>query len=206
MPNQFFFERNTEQCWVGLKNAASESDVEAIRKIDVAVFDPPYFDFIAYDELSEFHRAWFGELELAGEPLLPKPKDPVRSFGTQLGKSLSEMVKRARGDKPFAFTYHSANPDAWKAVGLALDNADLAVTRLWPVRSDGHMGHHSNPGNCEWDVVVVCRPKAGTRKQELEDEVGSWVSMLQPLNVNEADVKNFGYAIEMARQRFAEAL
>ncbi|MEU3344123.1 hypothetical protein ABZ723_03795 [Streptomyces sp. NPDC006700] len=206
VPNQFFFQRNAELCQVDLKNAASESHVDVIKKIDVAVFDPPYFDFIAYDELSEFHRAWFGELALAGEPLLPKTEDPVRSFGTQLGKSLIEMVKRARGDKPFAFTYHSANPDAWKAVGVALDSADLAVTRLWPVRSDGHMGHHSNPGNCEWDVVVVCRPKAGTKKQDAEDEVSSWVSMLKPLDVNEADVKNFRSAIEMARQRFAVVL
>ncbi|GGM10643.1 DNA methylase [Streptomyces fumigatiscleroticus] len=205
VPNQFSFQQSTQTSWVDLRNAASASPIESISKIDVAVFDPPYFDFIAYDELSEFHRSWFGELELAGEPLLPKVEDPVRSFAAQFAQSLEEMVKRARGDAPFAFTYHSANPDAWKAVGLALDNASLAVTALWPVRSDGHMGHHSNPGNCEWDVVVVCRPGARTREQEFRHDVTSWVAMLEPLKVNEADIKNFEYAIKMAQQRFAEA-
>ncbi|WP_079070525.1 DUF1156 domain-containing protein [Streptomyces sp. IMTB 1903] len=206
VPNTFAFERMEGSSWVGLKNAASASDNGSISKIDVAVFDPPYFDFIAYDELSEFHRAWFGELELAGEPLLPKADDPVQSFGAKLGISLSEMVKRARGNTPFAFTYHSSNPDAWKAVGLALDNAQLAVTQLWPIRSDGHMGHHSNPGNCEWDVVVVCRPKVGTIRQKSSHSVDSWVSEMKPLNVNEADARNFNFAIQMAQTRFARAL
>ncbi|MDX2919166.1 DUF1156 domain-containing protein [Streptomyces sp. NE06-03C] len=206
VPNTFSFDRGEGRSWVGLKNATSASDDGSISRIDVAVFDPPYFDFIAYDELSEFHRAWFGELELAGDPLLPNSDDPVQSFGTQLGISLSEMVKRARGGKPFAFTYHSANPDAWKAVGLALDNAQLAVTQLWPVRSDGHMGHHSNPGNCEWDVVVVCRPRVGTVRQEISHSADSWVSEMEPLNVNEADIRNFNFAIQMAQPRFAKVL
>ncbi|MFJ4755007.1 DUF1156 domain-containing protein [Streptomyces sp. NPDC088763] len=204
--NVFSFQRAQGSRWVGLKNAASASELEAISKIDVAVFDPPYFDFIAYDELSEFHRAWFGELELAGDPLLPKSEDPVQSFGTQLGKSLTEMVKRARGNKPFVFTYHSANPDAWKAVGVALDKAQLAVTQLWPVRSDGHMGHHSNPGNCEWDVVVVCRPWGGTVRHEFQNDANLWVSEMKPLSVNEADVQNFRFAIQMAQSRFARVL
>ncbi|ASY32778.1 MULTISPECIES: DNA methyltransferase [unclassified Streptomyces] len=203
VPNLFTFSRAVGSCRVNLKNAASASDSKDIEMIDVAVFDPPYFDFIAYDELSEFHRAWFGELDLAGDPLLPRASNPVRSFGMQLGASMREMVKRARGSNPFAFTYHSANPDAWKAVGVALDFADLAVTKLWPVRSDGHMGHHSNPGNCEWDVIVVCRPKGATVLRQLEDTVSCWVSEMKPLHVNEADVRNFESALEMARPRFA---
>lgn len=206
VPNLFTFSRNFGSSSVSLKNAASASAPEAIEKIDVAVFDPPYFDFIAYDELSEFHRAWFGELDLAGEPLLPKAGNPVESFGMQLGTSLREMVKRARGSNPFAFTYHSANPDAWKAVGVALDFAELAVTRLWPVRSDGHMGHHSNPGNCEWDVIVVCRPKRGTANHALEETPERWVAEMKPLNVNDADVRNFTFALEMAKTRFARVL
>ncbi|MDK1346387.1 hypothetical protein QNO09_24405 [Streptomyces sp. 378] len=204
VPNLFNFSRNHGSSWVGLKNAASTSAPEAIEMIDIAVFDPPYFDFIAYDELSEFHRAWFGELDLAGEPLLPKAENPVQSFGEQLGASLREMAKRARGSNPFAFTYHSANPDAWEAVGLALDFAQLAVTRLWPVRSDGHMGHHSNPGNCEWDVIVVCRPNRDTVKHKLEDTAKGWVSDMAPLDVNDADVRNFTFALEMAKPRFAK--
>ncbi|MBV7669659.1 DUF1156 domain-containing protein [Streptomyces halstedii] len=203
-PNLFSFLRKNQPFWVELKNATSASDAEALEKIDVAIFDPPYFDFIAYDELSEFHRAWFGELDLAGDPLLPRSEEPVESFGLQLGQCLSEMVNRARGSNPFAFTYHSANPDAWRAVGVALDFAGLVVTKLWPIRSDGHMGHHSNPGNCEWDVVVVCRPKAGTAAQEFSDEVSLWVSNMKPLEVNAADIRNFNFAIDMARSRFAK--
>ncbi|MDX3318315.1 hypothetical protein PV415_15440 [Streptomyces sp. ME03-5684b] len=206
VPNLFTFSRNSGSCWVGLKNAASASAPEAVKMVDVAVFDPPYFDFIAYDELSEFHRAWFGELDLAGEPLLPKADNPVNSFGVKLGTSMREMLKRARSSKPLAFTYHSANPDAWEAVGVALDFAGLGVTKLWPVRSDGHMGHHSNPGNCEWDVIVVCRPKGETIDHKLEDTASGWVFEMKPLDVNDADVRNFAFALEMAKSRFSKVI
>src|SRR2546422_6920791 len=31
---------------------------------DLAVFDPPYFDYIAYQELSEFHRVWLQSADI----------------------------------------------------------------------------------------------------------------------------------------------
>jgi adenine-specific DNA methylase len=143
---------------------------------DLCVFDPPYFDYIAYSELSEFYRCWLASPDPMGTPLLPRGDDPAERFGLDLAACLRTTVRRLAPGRPIAFTYHSANPDAWRALGIALDDAKLAATALWPVRTDGHMGHHSHPGNCEWDLVVVCRHLAETRPAKFQTSVDEWSS------------------------------
>ena len=104
-----------------------------------------------------------------------------------------------------AFTYHGTKPDAWQAVGIALDRARLRVTALWPVRSDGHMGHHRYPGNSEWDVVLVCRPITHTVSLPMAATVEQWVTSVSPVRVNQADRTNFHLAIGMATEQIREA-
>jgi putative DNA methylase len=134
---------------------------EAQTDIDLCIFDPPYYDYIAYDELSAFYRAWQRDSQLAGPPLLPGKDNGAEPFGVYFGRCMRTIVARVRAGRPIAFTYHSTNPDAWDAIGEAIDAADLRVTALWLVRSDGHMGHHSHDGNSEWGLrppPSACRP------------------------------------------------
>src|SRR5439155_2135028 len=105
----------------------------------------------------------------------------------ECGECLRLAERRLKGGRPMAFTYHSADPDAWRAVGVALDYAKLAVTALWPVRSDGHMGHHSHPGNCEWDMVIICRQLHETRASVFSLKLEDWIASVHPLAVGEAD-------------------
>lgn len=168
---------------------------------DLLVFDPPYFDYIAYSELSEFFRAWWPQPELGGKPLLPDPDDPVGSFGRQLGTVMREGVRHLRPLRPVVFTYHSANPSAWDAVGQALDDAELAVTALWPLRNDAHMGHHSFEGNCEWDVVVVCRRRAECESAAISLDFEACKCQAAPLSFSLADEQSLRLAARMAEQR-----
>lgn len=176
----------------------------------VCVTDPPYFDYIAYSELSEFFRSWLRAPGLGGEPLLPdaNPRDAAESFANGLGAALKATVARLAAGTPLVFTYHSANPDAWTAIGEAFDIADLSVVALWPVLADPHMGHHVAEGNCEWDVVVVAR-----RDDEVVERVApvdptaSWLKAIKAgaLHAGKADQRNFELAWGMASQRFATA-
>jgi putative DNA methylase len=174
--------------------------------IDVCVFDPPYFDFIAYSELSEFYRAWWNDHELGGVPLHPAPTEPVESFGTELGICLREAVRRLKPGKLLAFTFHSSAVAAWEAIGIALDKADLLVTSLSPVLSDPHMGHHTAEGNCEWDVVVVCRRADECQKIWSQLSVAGWKTHLRPLRISKADQKSMQFAIDMAKTRFGSVV
>jgi adenine-specific DNA methylase len=182
---------------------ASAADQGDAPRADLCIFDPPYFDYIAYSELSEFYRAWHDQPTTANSPLLPHGDNPTEQFGLDFAECLRATLARLVEGRPLVFTYHSANPDAWQAIGVALDDAKLAITGLWPLRSDGHMGHHSQPGNCEWDLVVCCRRTAETTPAEFTASVEGWISAVQPLAVSESDRTNMTLACEMARPRFA---
>lgn len=183
--------------------AASEPPAAGEAIAGVCVFDPPYFDYIAYTELSEFYRAWLPAPAPAAEPLLPSGDDPGEAFGLELGVALRAMLARLAPGSPLAFTYHSTNPEAWRAAGIALDEAKLAVTALWPVRSDGHMGHHSHPGNCEWDLVVVCRRATETTVAQAAFSVERWAEASSPLAIGAADRASMELAIATVATRFA---
>jgi putative DNA methylase len=171
--------------------------------VDICVFDPPYYDYIAYDELSAFYRAWQDGAELAGPPLLPGKGNGAEPFGAYLGRCMQAIVAQLRPGRPIAFTYHSTNRDAWDAIGEAIDAAELRVTAIWPVRSDGHMGHHSHEGNSEWDLVIVCRRHGETEPRMPDFTVDQWIQAVNPLRVSDADRNNMTLAYNMVASRFA---
>ena len=193
------FERTSQ---VGDLGCSSAADHLPTSPVDLLVFDPPYYDYIVYDELAELFRAWNPELSLGGQTLQSSVEGHAEGFGTCLADCLRPALRARSGGRPIAFTYHSSNPSAWQAIGIALDEAKLRVTALWPVRSDGHMGHHSHPGNCEWDVVVVCRSIDETQAAPVQEGHGSWESLVGNLPVSTADSRNFEEALAMASPRF----
>lgn len=144
----------------------------------LAVFDPPYFDFISYSELSEFYRSWLRQPRLGGVPLLPSKEDPAASFAEMLARAVTSVVARLEDGRPAAFTFHATAEEAWHAIAKALTAAEVRVTALWPLMNDSHMGHHSSAGNCEWDMVVVFRRASETSPCPCAVTVEEWASAL----------------------------
>lgn len=167
---------------------------------DLCLTDPPYFDFIPYDTLSQVYRAWLPDEALAGRPLLPSGDDPVADFGARLGEALRSAVTDLKPGALTAFTY-KGDHRAWAAVGIALDAAELLVTGLWPVLADPHMGHHSSAGNCEYDLLLVARSAATCRPSASVVDVDAWLRRLPP-NMSAADVTNMREAEAVARTRW----
>ena len=182
---------------------SSAVDAVPTEPVDMLVFDPPYYDYISYDELAELFRAWNPDLKLRGRTLQSSTVGGSRDFGATLADCLRPAVTARRPGLPIVFTYHSSNPAAWDGVGFALDELRLLVTAMWPVRSDGHMGHHSHPGNCEWDVIVVCRPIAETRPATMKLTIVDWESLAHDLPVGDADRAGFECALTIAAARWA---
>ena len=195
-----------EAASVGDLACASAADYPVQPGVDLVVFDPPYYDYIIYDELAELFRAWNPDLTLGGQTLQSSIEADADLFGVKLADCLRPAVRSRTPEYPIAFTYHSSNPAAWQAIGLALDEAKLRVTALWPVRSDGHMGHHSHPGNCEWDAIVACRPIDETTQAQLPNAANLWGRHLGELAVSAADYRNFEEASTMASTRFGRVV
>lgn len=191
--------------------SATDASGDAVSNATVCVTDPPYFDYIAYSELSEFFRVWLPRPSLAGAPLLPDGEKPVESFAWGLSEALKVTIEKLRSDVPLVFTYHSSNEDAWRAIGLAFDKARLSVVNLWPVLADPHMGHHAAEGNCEWDVVVVARRANEVEKASTSASGGDlsaqWVVELEQagFKIGSGDRASFAFSWSMAKTRFAEA-
>src|ERR1017187_1597217 len=173
--------------------------------VDICITDPPYFDYIFYSELSEFHRLWLN-LPLTDHPLLPNLSDgPVSSYASDLGACLRATLPALRPGRPLTFTYHAATFEAWEAAGLGLDAAKLVITALWPLRNDAQMGVHSSKGNCEWDVVLVCRPLDECTRQPHDIRFEDWAdeAARHDLKFSAADEQNVRNALVMAVSRFA---
>ena len=172
---------------------------------DLCVTDPPYYDFISYDTLSQVYRAWLPqERELAGQPLLPSGDDPVAQFGARLGQAFAHAASACKPEAVIAFTY-KGDAVAWDAVAVALDQAKLRVTGLWPVLADPHMGHHSLEGNCEYDMIVVTRPLTATEPWQPPAEVSAekWI---RELGVSAADEANMQSAVSIAAPRWGRSV
>jgi putative DNA methylase len=200
VPKKMDFARHSIQSRVVCRSASDADSKMDI--VDFCVFDPPYFDYISYSELSEFYRSWYCTARLGGDPLLPESENPTETFGRELGRCLRSMVKHLAIGRPVVFTYHASASDSWKAVGIAIDDAGLCVTALWPVWNDSHMGHHASSGNCEWDVIVVCRRLGECRVGAVIPKLESWEDHLAPLSLGAADRQNLQYALDIARPRW----
>jgi putative DNA methylase len=171
--------------------------------IDICLFDPPYFDYIAYSELSEFFRLWQSKHALGGTPLLPDSDRPSESFGEDLGACLAQTLKVLRKDRPLTFTFHSLDIEAWKAIAIALRHACVVVSAIWPVLNDAHMGHHGSSGNCEWDLVVVCRRKEEAKIKVNSPKLSEWKKAVSPLKIGKADETAMSIALEVLQDLFA---
>ena len=68
------------------------------------------------------------------------------------------------------------------------------------------MGPHSRPGNCEWDVVVVCRPNEETQPSSIPVADEFWNPHCGDLTVGDADLTSFDLAYKVASQRFGKPM
>ena len=201
IPNEYHFVSNiqgTATCVSAQEEAGFTSPL-----IDLCIFDPPYFDYIPYSELSEFYRSWLDLPRLGGTPLLPDSRDPVGSFATTLARVLIAMLAHLRPGRLLIFTFHSTDPDAWESIGNALDQANLKVTSVWPLKNDSHMGHHSAKGNCEWDLAIGCRPSDACRAATPKWDIKQWKKHSHPLKISRADSISMKMALAMAEKRHA---
>ena len=174
------------------------------KPIDLLLFDPPYYDYIIYDELAEIFRAWNPNLQMNGDTLQSTSNRKPDDFGRKLADCLRPSLKVRNPRLPIAFTFHSSKHEAWEAIGIALDTLSLSVTAIWPVRSDEHMGPHSSPGNCEWDLVIVCRPSKDTRRVSIPKIEKLLMQHTGAFRVGNADLASFSLAYEMAALRYGK--
>jgi adenine-specific DNA methylase len=171
--------------------------------VDIMLTDPPYYDFIAYSDFSLLHRAWLGTdgepEELGDMPIFPAGEEPAKTFARRLGKAFQQMSSALAPDGLLTFTFHASKDEAWEALRAALAASDLKVTAVYPVWADARAGGgHGHPGNCEWDLVFVCRPARQRPPAPVSPTAEGWIAELGEDQVGEADRRGMRRGLTVA--------
>jgi len=144
------------------------------RSLDGSFTDPPYFDNVQYAELMDFCYVWLRTLVEDDDPafaaLSTRTQDELTGNATlargieEFADGLSDVyVRTAEALKvgaPLVFTYHHNDPDAYGPIVLAILDAGLEVTAVFP--APGEMAaslHIAGTKSSVLDSVFVCRDR-----------------------------------------------
>jgi hypothetical protein len=139
--------------------------------VDLALTDPPYFDNIAYSELSDFFVPWLELLEqIPAAPRRPSIGEEVglgrrdaadkARFGRMLACCFHEVARVLKPEGRLIFTFQHKTAGAWDALANALAGAGFRVLQVFPMLGDSAAGLHNEAGSSRWDAVFVCRGDA----------------------------------------------
>jgi len=209
---------------VGLKNASSgDKDQFPAKFLDVVVTDPPYYDAIAYADLSDFFYVWLkrslGGLypENFSTPLTPKSQECTalkhhhdndknlakQHFENKLSEIFAAIEKQTKSIVSIMFAHQST--DAWTTLCNSILQAKMNITGSWPMDSELQGALKTAKSYLASSVTVSARPQRqqpfgdyGTVKENVERTVRAEVDLLYHLGFRGADLLTacFGKAVQ----------
>jgi len=162
-------------CYLG--DAASINQLEVCA--DIVVTDPPYFDAIAYADLSDFFYVWLkrslGDVfpEVFSTPLTPKSEEATalkhrhngnteqadKHFEIKLTQSLTEAKRLCKENGVITVMFAHQSTHAWTALINAIFNAGLNVTATYPIDTELTTALKATMSALSSSVSVICRPR-----------------------------------------------
>jgi putative DNA methylase len=138
------------------------------KSVDLILTDPPYFDNIAYSELSDFYLPWLQSFNLAvrqpGKEQVQhnlaarsRGEEGYRLFREGLGQCFSHMRRVLKPDGRLVFSYQHSTGTAWEALAHALACGGFVPIQVFPLLGNSSSGLHNHEGTILWDAVTVCR-------------------------------------------------
>ena len=157
---------------------------------DIVVTDPPYFDSIAYADLSDFFYVWLKRgldiitPEILATPLTPKTEEATafkhrhggneqmadQHFKLKLAQVLTESKKALKPNSLISVMFAHQSTKAWSALIRALFEAGLNVDATWPI--DTELRNRTlalNTSALESSITVVCRPRTAASAVSFKD-------------------------------------
>lgn len=171
----------------------------SLRNIMVST-DPPYYDNIAYADLSDFFYVWMRQSLRATYPdlfatmLTPKTPEliasPYRFDGSKVKakqhfedgmlQTCRNIFQYARPDIPVTIYYAFKQSDAqetdgtassgWETMLSAIIKAGFVITGTWPLRTELTTTLKSQMSALSSSIVIVCRKPDGARPDILRKD------------------------------------
>lgn len=151
----------------------------ASSSIDVVVTDPPYFDAIAYADLSDFFYVWlkrsignyFPEVFLT--PQTPKSQEAVahkhrhhgkkqegiKHFQNKLTESFAEAKRVAKKDGVVGIMFAHQDTEAWTSLISAIFDAGLTITATYPIDTELTTQLKASVSALSSSITVTCRAR-----------------------------------------------
>jgi adenine-specific DNA methylase len=146
---------------------------------DVVVTDPPYFDAIAYGDLSDYFYVWLkrglGDVipEALVTPLTPKADEATAlkhrhqgdaekadaHFKSKLAAVLAEAHRVLKPDGVISIMFAHQSTKAWTALVHAIFEAGLTVDATWPIDTELTTALKASMSALSSSVTVTCRPR-----------------------------------------------
>jgi adenine-specific DNA methylase len=149
------------------------------ESVDVVVTDPPYFDQIAYGDLSDFFYVWLkrglGDVfpEVFATPLTPKGDEATalkhrhegdahraeEHFVSKLAECFAEAKRICKPGGIHAVMFAHQSTKAWAALVNALFQAGLTITATYPIETELTTALKREKSALESSITVICRPR-----------------------------------------------
>jgi adenine-specific DNA methylase len=149
------------------------------NSVDAVSTDPPYFDAIAYADLSDYFYIWLkrsiGDAlpEAFVTPQTPKSEEAVahkhrhhgnrqkgkEHFQNKLTECFAETKRVCKPDGVIAVMFAHQDTEAWSALINALFEAGLNVTATYPIDTELTTALKGSVSALASSITVICRPR-----------------------------------------------
>jgi putative DNA methylase len=205
-------------------NNAASGDIKQfeVKYLDSVVTDPPYYDAIAYADLSDFFYLWLKRsLNNFYPGVFATPQTPKAEECTALKHHHDNNIEKAKshfenklkdifrvietqtsGVVSIMFAHQST--EAWSTLCNSILNANMNITGSWAIDTESTTGLKSDKAYLSSSVTVSCMPytKSGMGdfqivKKAIENTVEEEVKQLYKLGFRGADLLTacFGQAV-----------
>jgi adenine-specific DNA methylase len=162
----------------------------ANNSIDCVVTDPPYFDAIAYADISDIFYVWLKRAvgdefaEGFSTPQTPKAEEATafkhrhggdnngveRHFTQKLAACFRDSHRLCRRDGVISVMFAHQSTKAWTALVNALFAVDLNITATFPIDTERKARTLAlGRSTLESSITVVCRPRVATAPGSFKD-------------------------------------
>jgi putative DNA methylase len=167
----------------------ADAQSQTITRNNFVSTDPPYYDNIAYADLSDYFYVWlrrslrpvlpqlFGTIavpkaeELVATPYRHGSKENAESFFLNgMTQAMRRLAEQAHPGYPvtiyYAFKQSESETDTgtastgWETFLEAVISAGFAVVGTWPMRTERDQGLKTGTNVLASSIVLVCRPRA----------------------------------------------
>ncbi len=159
---------------------------------DAVITDPPYYDNVAYADLSDFFHVWlkrsigFLYPEHFSSMLTPKKKEAVadatrhdgdrdlaaKVYEEMMGKAFAEAERVLKPGAPLVIVYAHKTTLGWAALVDALRVAGFTVTEAWPLDTERSARIRAiDTASLASSIFLVARRREGSEVGSYEREV-----------------------------------